>query len=364
MRKYELSLATNYVKSWTIYDAVREFFQNALDQEKSVPDNKMFFDYNQDTKLLSIGNKSSILEPKTLLLGETSKSEDKDTIGQFGEGYKLATLVSLRTGHPIRIYNFGRKEVWEPKFVNSRRYGAKILTFFVDKYLFTRVPDNNLTIAIENVTEQEIDTIRKRILQLQETLGEQLSTSCGDILLDKKFAGEVFVNGLYIDTDKSLKYGYNIPPVDIEIDRDRRMIRGFDLHWQTSRMWEDTQSDLIFELLSNNEYQDCQYIADVTCNGSIYDKALHKFVSTYGDKAIPVADQEDFKLVEQTYSNAVPVIVRPAYKDLILQSRAYSVHASLKDNSTKTKLDLWFRKNKKFLPRKSQEEFKDITKNL
>lgn len=40
MRRYELGMALTYAKGWGVSDAVREFFQNALDEQKENPENK------------------------------------------------------------------------------------------------------------------------------------------------------------------------------------------------------------------------------------------------------------------------------------------------------------------------------------
>ncbi len=45
MRKYELSISADYVPEWGTTEAIREFFQNSIDEETRDPGNKMFFDY-------------------------------------------------------------------------------------------------------------------------------------------------------------------------------------------------------------------------------------------------------------------------------------------------------------------------------
>ena len=69
MKKYELGLGRNYVADWNVWSGIREFIQNAIDQSKTIEDNKMSVDYDEETQILKICNKKSILEHHTLLLG-------------------------------------------------------------------------------------------------------------------------------------------------------------------------------------------------------------------------------------------------------------------------------------------------------
>ena len=50
--KHSLNFAEDYVKDWTIYDAIREFLQNALDQSKTKENNDMNIVYDKDTQKL------------------------------------------------------------------------------------------------------------------------------------------------------------------------------------------------------------------------------------------------------------------------------------------------------------------------
>ena len=106
MANYELTVSMGYVPTWTHVDAVREIFQNAKDEETVNPENKMFFDYNEETETLMIGNKTGKLNKSTLLIGISDKRNDNRTIGQHGEGYKIATVVLLREGSFLKDLQF------------------------------------------------------------------------------------------------------------------------------------------------------------------------------------------------------------------------------------------------------------------
>ena len=56
MKKFELSISPDYVADWGVIEAVRELFQNALDQQTINKNNKMFFTYDKESKILRIGN--------------------------------------------------------------------------------------------------------------------------------------------------------------------------------------------------------------------------------------------------------------------------------------------------------------------
>ncbi|MEI7620859.1 MAG: hypothetical protein WCJ57_04825, partial [Candidatus Falkowbacteria bacterium] len=241
--------------------------------EKESP-NKMFFNFAIDHvnpnkyRTLSIGNKASILDVNSLLLGETTKSDDDRAIGKFGEGYKLALLVLTRLGKKVKIFNYGAREVWTAALKNSKKFnGAKTLQIEVeDKFFWQSVPDNNLMYQIYPLTEDEQQAIFESNLNLQiQQAGafvegaDIFTTKTGQILLDSMYKGKLFVAGLYISTDDRLHYGYNFKPEYIELDRDRRMIQSFELQWKTSEMWRTIGDDRIITMVKNNA-DDVRYI--------------------------------------------------------------------------------------------------------
>ncbi len=131
---YELTLTPNYVSDWTFNDALRELIQNGTDQEVLDKENKFQIIYNGKEKTLRLVNQKSVLKINTLLLGRSSKANNEDTVGQFGEGYKIAALVLNRLGKTFTIYNNEKGEIWESRFKNSEKWLEKILAFYVYKH--------------------------------------------------------------------------------------------------------------------------------------------------------------------------------------------------------------------------------------
>ena len=96
MRKYELTLTSSYVQDWDFPMAVRELIQNGVDQETVHPNAAFSIEYEDGT--IRLTNRNTKLRCNTLLLGRSSKQRSDETVGQFGEGYKIAALVLTRLG--------------------------------------------------------------------------------------------------------------------------------------------------------------------------------------------------------------------------------------------------------------------------
>ena len=360
MSKFELSLASDYVPDWTIVDAIRELFQNALDQEAQMPDNTASWSYDNGT--FKISNKTSTLETKSLLLGTTTKEGDDRTIGQFGEGYKIATLVLLRNAKQVTIYNYGLREVWRPRFVKSRRFGTDILTFFIDKeYPWKQVPDNDLTIEVTGLTDEEwFEQIVPANLHLQSDVKIEESNEYGEALSGAKHAGLVFVNGLYVCKYEPYKFGYNFKPGNLNLDRDRKLASDFDLRWLASKFWMNSPRAIDF---IEQGLADVSYLSNMSWYGSsvkLTDEAFERFRLVHGPRAVPVTTQEEADKVPVGYK---AVIVSSNYKNLITRSSAYE---EPEDDSIDQldKLQQWFESIEDNLTEEQSEQFNEIMEEV
>lgn len=292
MTKYELTIDESYCSDWSLANAVRELFQNSLDEELQNPDNKSYFSYDSETKTLTIGNKNSSLSVETLLLGVSSKKLDSRTVGQFGEGYKIATVVLLRNGKTVTFYNYSNNEVWQPRMVKSRRYGGRnVPTFFVDKaYKWKQAPDMNLTITISEIDEVEYEDIKKSILCLNSY--NSIRTPLGEVLMDSDYCGCVYVGGLFVCKKSNMKFGYNLLANNIKLDRDRKLVDTFSVSWETSKVWSyliDTQEfkDMLFD---TKVYDDIRYVKNFYNHN--YDALKSVILGAIGD-SVPVSYAND-----------------------------------------------------------------------
>lgn len=319
MRKYELSISADYVPEWGVVEAVREFFQNAIDEEMRDQSNSMIFSYDSENERLIVGNKHSELDIKSLLLGNTSKNDNPDTIGKHGEGYKIATTVLLRCGKQIVFNNYCRREVWRPRLVKSRKYdGMLVPTFFVETAaVWEKIPEHSLLIEISGVTAEEYERIKESNLHLQNY--KKLETVYGEILSDERFTGKVYVGGLYICDEGKLDIGVNFKPNFVRLERDRSMVSSFDIQWYASRMIESCgNKEQIKKSMDqySGRYIYCECVPD-----SLKNEIAEDFINENGAKAVPVANQKDLELMKKR--GWKPVITSEIKRDVILSSEYF-----------------------------------------
>lgn len=227
---YPLSITRNYVSRWGVNHAVRELIQNAIDSES--PFRYEFKIHDNGAISLSLTSEFTTLTPQTLLLGSTSKADNGDMIGSFGEGYKIALLVLTRLGYPVEIHN-GNK-LWVPAFEHSKIFNEEILV--IHESSLSDRKNSGLTMVVGGLDQQIKDSIIDSCLLMQDNIGEIKSTKYGDILLERP--GKLYVGGLYI-CDVDTEYGYSIHPKHIRLERDRQTVYSWDLEQITTNMWYD-----------------------------------------------------------------------------------------------------------------------------
>lgn len=309
---YELTLTPNYVSDWTFNDAIRELIQNGTDQEILDETNKFSIDYDYKAKTLRLTNVKSKLKINTLLLGRSSKADNEDTVGQFGEGYKIAALVLNRIGKTFTIYNNERGEVWTSRFKNSEKWLEKILAFYVEK---SSTANTGLVIEVGNVTADEYDSLRDTWIGFYDGL-DKIETTYGDILLDEEMQNKIFVNGLAVSCSEDMEYGYDFKPKYITLERDRKTCDSWNAGDITSKMIAEAMLDgkIDFERVKYmvEESTDDVYHLDFNTHlggvQEIQKRMIEQFDKQYSTPySIPVQEQSDIDRVKAYGGN--PVVV-------------------------------------------------------
>ena len=374
LSKFQLTLSTDYVPDWTCVEAVRELFQNALDNQTVNPENEMFWEYLAAENILRIGNKTSVLTLDSLLLGFSTKRDDERTIGTHGEGYKIALMVLLREGKEVTIYNYGRGEVWRTRLVRSRKFnGVSVPEILVDrKYRWLRKPSHDLIIEIRGISEEEYQAIVESNLHLQGELeGYSTENNSGFILTDPKYQGKIFVNGLFICHNTNFRYGYDVNPKYIRLDRDRKLVDTIDLAFVTSRMWRYANQPKLVAQMLMADVLDVRYVKSLAyyrpysderqIDSGIQRELREEFKSSYGKNAVPVSDNYTLERVQRSKQDVRPVLVS---KPVVEYLENDDEIASVEFVPVKTRLMEWYEGVESKLTEEEKDSFLAILEDL
>lgn len=378
-KSYEITISPNYVSNWGINEAIREILQNAIDAETNGYEKEV--NYNEEARILEIVTKNITLSAKDLILGCSSKEDQDNMIGKYGEGFKLALVVLLRKGMSVCIHN-GNKE-WNPSFKLSDNFQTQVLN--IDEEIFENNDNQDLSFEIMPVDKQLYDTILNNFPCIRNDWGKTIETNTGTILFDKRFKGKMFVEGLYIQTDNNFQYGYNFNSDVVQLDRDRKAINYYELRALTAESIITAQecNAEIFDAISDS----CVDVRDIK---EVLDEASDSFLEEYRDQFYEKNQLDDNTLVAtesvkkqlEQMDIDVPVVegseitsylIAKANDKLGLINEAQEIIKTRSNdeeafddfiNSSYFKFMKWYLENEKYLPEESQDEFLRIVENI
>lgn len=297
MSKVILTISTKYLPNWGTYEGVRELIQNAKDAEV---EHHAPMKVTHTNEVLRIENEGTTLPLKALLLGHTTKLGNSEMIGHFGEGLKLSCLALLRAGHNVKIRN--GSEVWVPQLEMDDRFGEEVISFDIHS---GREAKNRIRFEVDGITKAKWEELKTNFLFL-DTKGadDRVSTYGGQLLLDPKFKGKIFVKGIFVQNDPGMHFGFDITR-DAELDRDRRMIESWNLKYLTRGIFSSalatrldlfpTFDDLLATPTTETEgFDENSYGLPEAAIDHVY----AKFIERHGPDAIPVQSLAESKDVE------------------------------------------------------------------
>lgn len=316
MARFEISMTTNYVSDWGVWEGIREIVQNARDGEIE-HGAKMSVDHTGKT--LRLKNEGAVLPREALLIGFSTKARSRETIGQFGEGLKLGTLALIRTGCNVRIRN--GEEIWTPLIVQSEKYNADVLAFDVTKSR-ARNPKRELSVEITGIELDQWEHLSKNFLFLQQEV-ECIETPRGKLIIDKELQGRLYVKGIFVE-QTNLVYGYDFH--NVEVDRDRRMVNGFDRKFEGANILtqaaikDSAHREAVMDSIDAMFRQGKSEVEYVRCEGpntkgKIQGYMLDKFRAEYGQDAIPVRSLDASRKLE--YASKKGIVMPEAYVDMV-----------------------------------------------
>lgn len=387
MATYNLNLNKHYCNHWGIWEAIREIIQNGLDQQTVNPDNKVSVVYNPKTKKLIISSRDSILERKTLLLGASSKIDDTTTIGQFGEGYKIALLVLTKMGIPVVIKNYARDERWTPSLKADSNYeGEEVLKVMVKKHVFKRLPDHNLSFEITGITSEQWSLIQSNYLAEHKDVKVFEARNGDQLLLDSKYKGLVFINGLFVEKLKGdYEFGYNLTPSSLTLDRDRQSVKNWQFNSVTCRLIEkyleevsdDTETNIennverIRKAVEEKKSEFRVETFNIPKNKRLGQAIIDNLKEEFGDHVYPVTSQKEADMISKVNDKIRPVFVDEnkksmidtlhTYRSLENFQQSFGLEVNEKtDISPTEELELFLELNKKEMFHSAIEKFEKL----
>ncbi len=346
-KRYELPLVRGYVAHWGVTEGVRELLQNALDSESP-------FRCTYMGDVLRIISEDSVLPTRSLLLGATAKANDENTIGSFGEGYKIAMLVLARLDKQMVVYN--DKVTWTPEFRMSNTFGEE--TLHVAESKREGEWEDRLVFEISGITQDEYDEIKKTCVHLwsREEIGEVLETQYGQIMTQHQ--GKLYVNGLFI-CDMDLDYSYNVKPSFITLERDRQTVSSWNAKLLCKNMWFDTGLyDRVAEMIEG-DCPDMEH-ADFMAPDLIKEACYRLFVKK-NPNHIAVKTQEELdKYVANGMTNVV--FVNNTMHSMLGSTPAYARSKTVLVVRTPTEVvETWLRENRRYMRKEAIVNFKELS---
>lgn len=289
VEQFDVNLAADYeIDRWDVWHMIREFVSNALD---AVSNDSQKVTISSETGFVNIadhGKGYPIVFAKRI--GASSKREDASSIGQFGEGTKMAILTALRKGLEIRLAS----QDWliVPKLI-SEEEGLQILAYDIYQ---TNEPiiGSLVSVQAEECVTDVIASLSDLFLQFNEAA--PLSGDYSQGIMPKGDQAKLYNKGVYIkDVDALFTYGLSLA----RLNRDRDLVDEPLLSEAIADIWARVDDgDLIRAYFKESENAGdlgmssklLEYKRMICPLPQVKPIWLSTFQALYGDKAVLYTD--------------------------------------------------------------------------
>lgn len=337
-RVIELTVATTYVPTWGLWQAVREIAQNGVDgRTRGFP---LTVEHTPSASTLLISNTGVTIPREVWLLGATNKADATDQRGVYGEGMKLATLAAVRAGH--RVVVVSGKYRWTPQLVHSESWGRTVLALKEEE---RQTEVNAVMVYIDGISTDMWEDYQSFLPCLLSTdddkPSELLRTPLKDRISEEQLrvvwrtadsvrkvdilpqkSKQILVRGIWVQAIENLAYGYDILSTTVKLDRDRGMAdrdamlsvigyswvhaliaAGKDPSWMPA-------AKRLYDLLNGPEVLDLyNFMYQLPSYVDAYTVLSDLFIEMHGLDAVPVSTESE--RLECTHHAVVGVMVSP-----------------------------------------------------
>lgn len=260
-------MGREYLLDWGFPEALREIYQNFRDYGKFKE--VVTSDIHGSDGLYSVMMTNSFAPEGNdfMKIGVSGKRGIGSAVGKHGEGLKMAAMVLKRSGCEVCIQY---RDVQLDGVFYEDPFLGECFGFEVSEL----VPAANVEgfLLSFQIPVGEWRTYDESLLTPEDVIH---SSYHGD-LLDKP-KGEVYVGGHFVSVVEGLEYAYNFKPEFVELDRDRKVPRDFDVIYNASQILQNWKNLQLKDVVS----KDAAYM------GSVPHRIAKKFKpSMVGDKVV------------------------------------------------------------------------------
>lgn len=286
VQRYSLNLSPKYAPNWSAWEVAREVICNAMD---AAP-NSYKINAPSDNEL-TIWTPTVPDLSELFVIGHGSKCPGGTTIGQFGEGMKMAALVATR--HPE-----GSIEL---------RLPGQVVKFFIKEVLGTDV----LHAEVSKGKDSQGYTVSIAMPGIGVALDGKIldNKTNGPIPKHKSDEISIYCKGIYVGSIKSPSvWDWNLN--GLTINRDRSMVDPTSVKCSMASWMECSAThDQLCEIIGNEKCYEAEHGVEYTYSSSFSQKLGKAFESTYGDMAV---------LAEGTDHHEVALAENKGYKPVNL----------------------------------------------
>jgi len=305
-QSYNLNLAKTYLPKWGAWEVAREIICNAIDAD---PDYVL---ESSGSNHLSVRTNTVPDMSEMLIIGHGSKAPGGETIGQFGEGSKMAALVATRIAGAGAIVFKTPTQVITFDFVDT--FGVETLVAQVEQQ------EGGEGMVCELNLPMIGNIYQGRILR---------NANYGPTRNARPGAMEVFVKGVYITTlSGDSLWDWNFGN-QMSLNRDRSMVSDFDVKfaigaWLGENM-TDEQAKAILFTAESAERDSVHYGKSWS---RLRDKLRMAFYELHGDRScLATGLGSDEKAMKAGWK--VVVVNPPNFRDLLALSGVRESHQVL-----------------------------------
>jgi hypothetical protein len=255
----------DYASKWGVWEAVRELVSNAYDS-----DPKFTMDLVDNT--LVIEDHGCGIELPQLLMGEHESGDN--SIGQFGEGLKIALLVLIRSNHPTEIHSNNLVI----KASSGTKFGKDVLKVTWEE----TTPREGTCVYI---SDWEGNTFQDRFIFDPKDFRVMATTTSGSVLYGNP---TLYNKGVYVNSLDGYEFGYNF--FDLDMNRDRSVVSENEVRNNVAKVWAHMTNSRtwahLFKSVDKGSLEKEMSISYWSCDDRTKNAVIEGWAEAFGDNAV------------------------------------------------------------------------------